>query len=648
MAVTLGDIAMGNGRHNEFHQFGADDVNKAIYAGQTLGDLAERNRERARQQSVRNLIGQRMKEGYDWTQLGAEAAQFSPETARTMDNQFMQEGTWQRNENVENLKQFREEMTRRKFSEALNTFMQGGYAISREEFMTMCERAAANVAMYDANLAKELLQWIKSEIDAGALDRQRRDIAEAKKNGNKFNDLVSIAQKARFAAKDVDSKDAPSIYYGLRNYAVAAEVVADLEAERGVPAEKNDVLRLYQLLNSREREDIARESYKKAAIDSGFKLINEGNGEVEPAVDNTITEDIIDKVEGFDLGIDKPQLQDPSVNKNPVGKYSIQNNSLRNADGTLNIRSMVKRSENSGWIDKELFDSYLKECSTEDELNALETRITEDVASVHTKEGSDSAGIRNTYSKQIEAKRKTINELSKDGIPYNRATKVLLDKMPARANASNIRRLRQAGTAAAGLISTTPWSIMDNLIMVQSPDFAPTNAMQGTAAQVLDGNLWQSAITSFQNSGNSFAANLAKNSNVWKALESGARDLLNTIRPMYKEMLANCETEQEKAALKSMLSSTTYGWPPQLFDALEDEKYGSLGKADEIEKRAKSLKDKPVNQYFADEVVTKEGKTVKRNDKETSSKPSNESSRSPKVMSAKEWLARRRAQKEGR
>lgn len=637
MAVTLGDIAMGNGRHNEFHQFGADDVNKAIYAGQTLGDLAERNRERARQQSVRNLIGQRMKEGYDWTQLGAEAAQFSPETARTMDNQFMQEGTWQRNENVENLKQFREEMTRRKFSEALNTFMQGGYAISREEFMTMCERAAANVAMYDANLAKELLQWIKSEIDAGAIDRQKRDIAEAKKAERRMKDddvklgeFITKAREISTTTMDATTKNLLAADVNRANY-----LKSNLRA-KGYPIY---MWMLSYLKDSTSNEDAVRQliaSYDENAP-VGFeygvnadKTRNDTDSYISSNYGNqggnSSTTSTMNLQKGTSTAAEK------STDHGDVGNYvHTYNTSVGEVVKPVDVpERILKRAARE-----------ISEASTLNELDAIASGL-DQLASANSTIKVDA------LKDSLKKKRSDIESLSKDGIPYNNATKVLLDKMPARANASNIRRLRQAGTAAAGLISTTPWSIMDNLIMVQSPDFAPTNAMQGTAAQVLDGSSWQSAITSFQNSGNSFAANLAKNSNVWKALESGARDLLNTIRPMYKEMLENCKTEKEKAALKSMLSSTTYGWPPQLFDALEDENYGSLGTAEEIRKRVQSLKDKPVNQYFADEVVTKEGKTVKRNDKETSSKPSNESSGSPKVMSAKEWLARRRAQKEGR
>lgn len=614
MAVTLGDIAMGNGRHNEFHQFGADDVNKAIYAGQTLGDLAERNRERARQQSVRNLIGQRMKEGYDWTQLGAEAAQFSPEMARTMDNQFMQEGTWQRNENVENLKQFREEMTRRKFSEALNTFMQGGYAISREEFMTMCERAAANVAMYDANLAKELLQWIKSEIDAGAIDRQKRDLAKAK------NDVIKDHEKEfnkeiSKAGDSTDSEQDPRSYARRLERADAARLLMRWKQRNPYDQARNPEgrtvwLRMIDFLTSTPNWRSLDDSQLSSMFGNGLTFEDH----------SPVTED----------------KKDEKKNLNSVGTSSNNESVPKN---------FMKKGLGNQWVydsaKGEQMSNAIQSAKTIEDIKKLRAAMS---ASGEIKKSN--VGIFDDFQKQIDAKEKQIlgdeEKYGKDATP---AFKKAIDKMLG--SSRTVTSLNSQMTAFHNVVQTadktkSPKTILNSILLAQLPFYKPTDYDAKSALDIKNAsNSWEDMRSVIRKMGIPFFSTLAEYDNIDAALDAALQDFTRTFNGMYDTMVAGSD-ENEAKEIRTQ-AEARWNLNAKDWKILQD---GRL-KIGNLRKESVKKADEDYGRYYTnDEGVNVDAKTGKPI--ENSSKPSNESSGSPKVMSAKEWLARRRAQKEGR
>lgn len=193
----------------------------------------------------------------------------------------------------------------------------------------------------------------------------------------------------------------------------------------------------------------------------------------------------------------------------------------------------------------------------------------------------------------------------KDEVGDSPEARLFWKNLPARSRMASAKQFRNAGVFASGIVSTSPLSVVDNGLMVQSPDYVISESMQ-KASKMLNTN---DGLVNFKsmlaNSGNGLLSSFAKQNTAFDVVASIGDAVLKTMRPMYNSMMEG-KSKEEKETLKKFLSSN-YGWPDKLFRALEDPN-GSLGTAKEIERRAKEIGTNQ-NQYFDNESIIN-GKTV--------------------------------------
>lgn len=563
-----------------------EELNAPTERGFNLGRAYNENYNR---NSLQNLIAQREKEGIPFDRLSNEAAKWDLGAAQAMRNERRSSLEYNYKQSVAEFEQWRRNMARRICGLILQKADELG--IAPEELDRVLNVAASYVVTYDEALA----QWLLGQAMArrNAITRANKP---AKNNGRAV-DLWTTAQNAKAAASQYDPNDNAVMYWGLMNYAAAAEAVADreLEASRRIGdrvfAEKNDVLRLLSNFKNRDKE-IDPASLRDYALSDRFHLIAE-NGGIDENID--VSDIITPESAGSDGGIGKSQNQPKKQNKAASGNGII-------GEGDGSIKSMLDPKTLGTYprISKALFQKQFErsfDIGNAEEairyLQELKSQLTEDSARANKGAGKTEGTDKNYF--ELIDKEIAEREQIKAEVGEGSAARLFWKNLPARSRMASAKQFRQAGTFASGVVSSVPLSVVDNGLMVQSPDYVISEAMQKQSKLLNTDDGWTNLKTMYASSGNGFLEQLAKQNTAYDVVSALGDAVLATIRPMYNAMMKG-KNEEEKAALKDFLASS-YGWPNKLFKALEDPN-GSLGTAEEIRKRAKYKSSKKKNSYF--------------------------------------------------
>lgn len=540
--------------------------------------------------SLQNLIAQREAEGVPYDRLSNEAAKWDLGAAQAMRNERRSSLKYNYEQSVAEFEQWRKNMARRICGLILQKADQ--LRIPQKQLDEVLNIAAYYVVTYDEALA----QWILGQAGSrrSAQDRQNRLAA---KNNGKPVDLLVDARTSRAMASQYDPVDNAAMYWGLMNYAAAAEAVAnrELEASRRlgerVFAEKNDVLRLLSNFKNRNKE-IDPASLRDYALSDRFHLIAENDG-IDENVD--VSDIVTPESVGGDGGNGEPQNQHKKPNRAASGNGII-------GEGDGSIKSMLDPKTLGTYprISKELFQKQFErsfDIGNSEEairyLQELKSQLTEDSARANKGAGKTEGTDKNYF--ELIDKEIAEREQIKAEVGEGSAARLFWKNLPARSKMASAKQFRQAGTFASGVVSSVPLSVVDNGLMVQSPDYVISEAMQKQSKLLNTDDGWTNLKTMYASSGNGFLEQLAKQNTAYDVVSALGDAVLATIRPMYNTMMKG-KNEEEKAALKDFLASS-YGWPEKLFKALEDPN-GSLGTAEEIRKRAKYKSGKKKNSYF--------------------------------------------------
>lgn len=562
-----------------------EELNAPTERGFNLGRAYNENYNR---NSLQNLIAQREKEGIPFDRLSNEAAKWDlgvaanimrPERRKSIEFNYKLD--------VEKFNQWRKDMARRICGLILQKADE--LRIPYEELDRVLNVAASYVVTYDEALA----QWLLGQAGTRRAAQNRL----ASKNNGKPVDLLVDARTSRAMASQYDPVDNAAMYWGLMNYAAAAEAVAnrELEASRRlgerVFAEKNDVLRLLSNFKNRNKE-IDPASLRDYALSDRFHLIAE-NGGIDENVD--VSDIVTPESAGSDGGIVKSQNQPKKQNKAASGNGII-------GEGDGSIKSMLDPKTLGTYprISKALFQKQFErsfDIGNAEEairyLQELKSQLTEDSARANKGAGKTEGTDKNYF--ELIDKEIAEREQIKAEVGEGSAARLFWKNLPARSKMASAKQFRQAGTFASGVVSSVPLSVVDNGLMVQSPDYVISEAMQKQSKLLNTDDGWTNLKTMYASSGNGFLEQLAKQNTAYDVVSALGDAVLATIRPMYNAMMKG-KNEEEKAALKDFLASS-YGWPNKLFKALEDPN-GSLGTAEEIRKRAKYKSGKKKNSYF--------------------------------------------------
>lgn len=563
-----------------------EELNAPTERGFNLGSAYNDNYNR---NSLQNLIAQREKEGVPYDRLSNEAAKWDLGAAQAMRNERRSSLEYNYKQSVAEFEQWRRNMARRICGLILQKADELG--IDPEELDRVLNVAASYVVTYDEALA----QWLLGQAMA-----RRNAITRANtpaKNNGRAVDLWTTAQNAKAAASQYDPNDNALMYWGLMNYAAAAEAVADRELEASrrlgdrVFAEKNDVLRLLSNFKNRDKE-IDPASLRDYALSDRFHLIAE-NGGIDENID--VSDIITPESAGSDVVIGKSQNQPKKQNKAASGNGII-------GEGDGSIKSMLDPKTLGTYprISKALFQKQFErsfDIGNAEEairyLQELKSQLTEDSARANKGAGKTEGTDKNYF--ELIDKEIAEREQIKAEVGEGSAARLFWKNLPARSRMASAKQFRQAGTFASGVVSSVPLSVVDNGLMVQSPDYVISEAMQKQSKLLNTDDGWTNLKTMYASSGNGFLEQLAKQNTAYDVVSALGDAVLATIRPMYNAMMKG-KNEEEKAALKEFLASS-YGWPNKLFKALEDPN-GSLGTAEEIRKRAKYKSGKKKNSYF--------------------------------------------------
>jgi len=527
--------------------------------------------------SLQNLIAQREKEGIPYYMLGNEAAKWDLDAAQSMDKDYIGRIDHDYKMDKDQFDTWRKTMARRICGLILQKADQ--LQIPEEERFRVLNIAASFVITYDPDLAAQLRQE--------ATRRSYNQARTAPKVQNFKDDHVKMSEEKQ---KFLD-------------FSKGAEGTAD---QRNLAAAEFDRLQILEHeLGGRYPMYTWMTGYMRGFRNSGGtydqaikNIIDAYDPEARPGLEYASLQRFGEEVENDPAlaGIlasspKKGYVPAKNLKDNADGANGV---SGRNGDGTFSY--IVKKSNALGGYNAPSDKAHQKmandinNASSVDELNNVLAGIEE----YETIPGAKSVeSLKTRASKKMDDLLKMQEEVGEGS-----EARLFWKNLPARSKMADAKRFRQAGTFASGILSTTPLSVVDNGLMVQSPDYQMSEAMR-KSSQVLDTpDGWinfKAQLTNYKGPFEGLIKPYAVKETAYDVVASIASDVLRTMRPIYNELLKG-KNEEDKARLKSFLASS-YGWPKELFLALEDEN-GSLGTAEQIKSHSHKMASTPKNVYI--------------------------------------------------
>jgi hypothetical protein len=379
---------------------------EAVAPIKTGFDLGTAYNENYNRNSLQNLIAQRESEGVPFDRLSNEAAKYDLNAANAMRGERRASLDYNYKQGIAEFENWRKNMARRICGLILQKSDELGMAPDQQ--YGVLDTAAHYVVTYDPELAEFLMQQANTR-------RYNAARTAPKEKPSSYKNLWAAAQQARNLAETYDQRLQAGKYWGLRNYAAAAEAVAERESRTGKVAEYNDVLRLLSNFKNRDKE-IDPQSMLDYALSDKFSLINEGGNMYA-------NEDISGIVSPYTEGqtmqgaVTPASVPSSSRNRNPVST-----NRNESTDGDFKIKSMLSGIGGNPYIDSVKLRAAIDfSDNIEDNQKALKflenvkLQLTEDSAAAN-KGAAKTEGADKNYFDLVNSKIDERKNLLKGGI----------------------------------------------------------------------------------------------------------------------------------------------------------------------------------------------------------------------------------------
>ncbi len=379
---------------------------EAVAPIKTGFDLGTAYNENYNRNSLQNLIAQRESEGVPFDRLSNEAAKYDLNAANAMRGERRASLDYNYKQGIAEFENWRKNMARRICGLILQKSDELGMAPDQQ--YGVLDTAAHYVVTYDPELAEFLMQQANTR-------RYNAARTAPKEKPSSYKNLWAAAQQARNLAETYDQRLQAGKYWGLRNYAAAAEAVAERESRTGKVAEYNDVLRLLSNFKNRDKE-IDPQSMLDYALSDKFSLINEGGNMYA-------NEDISGIVPPYTEGqtmqgaVTPASVPSSSRNRNPVST-----NRNESTDGDFKIKSMLSGIGGNPYIDSVKLRAAIDfSDNIEDNQKALKflenvkLQLTEDSAAAN-KGAAKTEGADKNYFDLVNSKIDERKNLLKGGI----------------------------------------------------------------------------------------------------------------------------------------------------------------------------------------------------------------------------------------
>lgn len=516
-------------------------------AGQ-MGNVLAKNEERQRQNSLRRLIEQRESEGFGYDQLSNEAAKYDMDAANAMRREFRDSYQFNQKQSDVELQRYKREMADYWFGEVLRRAQLAG--LGPAELKEVCFEAAGLIAPYDSELAYRLL--MQSEKIQGRDDKMASDLAKRQAAKKDIKDHESIMRGREIsiskmltdpeAAIDVKLRkelenEASRIRYIMNHlaseqYPVYSWMSAYLRGRSDWPTAVEEIKNALDLDNwDRSRATHPYNVNKlKNPIDDSEKENGMGQGDVLTANANTSNNNYAksDMVQGDEQPVDKKY------------KYVTERKSSYSG-GT--IKDVIDDIEYTATTD--IQDAYERESIRDlEKIKAAMNQATNANKGLNLKELQD---VVDDHIKEIRAQAAELRSLGVAS-PEDKM-KQFKNIFGTRASMDLIRQLRNFHAFTSGYYSNSPLTVLDNGLMVATPQFKPTEAQYKTAKNLHNMGNWTSVKSTLKNMNVPFLSRWADYDNEYDAIFALAKDVEQQVAGVWAGLTDGLNLQQ-KAEMK--------------------------------------------------------------------------------------------------
>lgn len=484
--------------------------------------------ENYRQNSLRNLIEQREKEGIPYDRLSNEAAKYDLGVANTMRNERRSSLEYNYKQSVAEFEQWRKNMARR----ICGLILQKGdeLNIPMEDFERVLEVASSYVATYDEALA----QWLLGQAQARRYNRARLNKPATQKPTIDHEKEISSVME-QMAKPTADAESDPRAY----------RFRTDL---------KNRAQRLLQWKNVNPYDPVnnpnGRLIYKRMlSVLEGLNPANLTDEQVTALVSNAPQDDsyddsiqqFIDRESAMAVGDKNPMATQASP---PKSSYTVPESTEEKEPRLKPISRKSLTGSGAKVIDtKALGDlsDYAEELNPEDSDFKQKYKKARRVAV----EGGDIKDMdtRQSLNMVISSldKKKAeydgyINELKSLGISDpEEAFSKFKNLFGARASMGTVIQLRNFNAFLNSYVSNSPLTAISNGLLVGTPTYKPTLA-EINAAKNVHGDWKQAAQTIAMNFKIPFASTVASYANEYPALWALGQDVEKQGRDIWRSV----------------------------------------------------------------------------------------------------------------
>lgn len=501
--------------------------------------------ENYRQNSLRNLIEQREKEGIPYDRLSNEAAKYDLGVANAMRNERRSSLEYNYRQSVAEFEQWRKNMARR----ICGLILQKGdeMNIPVEDFERVLEVAASYVATYDEALA----QWLIGQAQTRRYNRARMNKPASQKDLKDHElDISRTMEAASHATGDGES---------------------DPRAIRFRTALMNAAKRLLQWKNQNPYDAVnnpeGRLIYKRmlSALVGLPNVSNLTDEQVTALVSNAPTDDSYgDNVQSIIDGMKKFNGSVPKVGTTAKPKVNLDSNNVTEGAETESVLpDKLWRVSDSGTgahvVDEDKlanFASFVEDLSIEDadfrnKLKQAKVLLTKGTSIKDNDMKSQTFGpIIDTLKTKENEYKAYMKELRDLGIDNPEEAFSKFKKLfGARASMGTVIQFRNFNSFVNSYISNAPVTAISNGLLVGTPSYKPTLA-EIQAAKNVHGDWNQGLRTIVMNTRLPFASQIASYGNEYDALYALGQDVQKQIRGLWNSVSKGLDSEEKEKLRK--------------------------------------------------------------------------------------------------
>lgn len=524
-------------------------------AGQMSNQIA-RQEERQRQNSLRNLIAAREKEGIGFDQLSNEAAKYDMNAANTMRDEFRNSYKFNQQQSDAELARFKREMADYWFGEVLRRAGQAGLGPDQLKYITY--HAASMIAPYDSDLAYKLLR--DSEIAQASEMKRAADATKRNKKPDETKKIDDIRQKNMAINPDFD-KD-PSQTRENRIRGLAADAVLRWKG-KGNPDSENyahwsgyDRAVWIPMVNAlyhaafEKFPDLYKNSGAYRAADKWLR----GLGEDE--IYNIIGGQTI-QPETNENEIDTEVPQETQQVRNGTGKSAPVGGDSQEVSGGVELPKTllawsgdnVAKRVNSKAVGK--LYSAIPSLTTEEDFGRA-AALASELNEMESGEGSSYSKIQAAIDKRRADIEKEIELLKEMGVrDPEKQFEDFRKIFGTRASMGFIRQIQNLNSFVDGYYSNSPMTVIVNGLLFGEPNYKPTVDEFNQAKQI-HGDTWQNIKTQVANFKIPVMSKIADFDNQQQALYATGRAVQRQAKSLWQGLTKGM-SEEEKAKMETFL-----------------------------------------------------------------------------------------------